>query len=170
MIWKGPSATVVVAGKIKAVIARSAKSGMPKRRAAFSHQDNKSKSAPATLVLVLLVLVVLLVAVADGTDFDPKKGFGRAWQTHNRQITQSSAQSGCFCRRVQRSASPKDKKSTVSAFLEWYILQGMVLSTRHGKAEKRVKWVPKLPISMLQFQEPTVRATVRGKTGNPRFP
>ena len=50
------------------------------------------------------------------------------------------------------------------------MLQGIVWSTTHKKAEKRDKWVPILPIFMLRFQEPTVRATARGKTGNPGFP
>ena len=41
--------------------------------------------------------VVVLVKVADRLDVDPKKGFERAWRTHSSQITQSSAQSECFC-------------------------------------------------------------------------
>jgi hypothetical protein len=76
----------------------------------------------------LVAAVVVLDEVADRLDADPKKGFGRAWRTHSSQITQSSAQSECFCRRVQRSDSAKDKKATVSAFLEWHTLQGIVWS------------------------------------------
>ena len=78
--------------------------------------------------VALVAAVVVLVEVADRLDVDPKKRFGRAWRTHSSQITQSSAQSECFCRRVQRSDSAKDKKATVSAFLEWHILQGIVWS------------------------------------------
>ena len=47
--------------------------------------------------VALVAAVVVLVEVADRLDVDPKKGFGRAWQTHSSQITQSSAQSECFC-------------------------------------------------------------------------
>ena len=78
--------------------------------------------------VALVAAVVVLVEVADRLDADPKKGFGRAWRTHSSQITQSSAQSECSCRRVQRSDSAKDKKATVSAFLEWHTLQGIVWS------------------------------------------
>ena len=74
--------------------------------------------AEAVALAAAVVAVIVPVAVADRTDFDPKRGDGRVWRAHSSQIIQSSAQSGCFCRRVQRAASPKDKKSTVSAFLE----------------------------------------------------
>ena len=80
------------------------------------------------LSVAVVAAVVVLFEVADRLDVDPKKGFGRAWRTHSSQITQSSAQSECFCRRVQRSDSAKDKKATVSAFLEWHTLQGIVWS------------------------------------------
>ena len=48
-----------------------------------------------------VVAVVVLVAVAGETDFEPKKELGQAWGTHRSQAAQSSAHSGCFCRRVQ---------------------------------------------------------------------
>ena len=80
------------------------------------------------VAVAVVAAVVVLVEIADRLDVDPKKGFGRAWRTHSSQITQSSAQSECFCRRVQRSNSAKDKKATVSAFLEWHTLQGIVWS------------------------------------------
>ena len=69
----------------------------------------------------------------------------------------------------RRSRLAQDNKSTVSKFSEWHILQG-VWSTTRGEAEKRDKRVPRLPISASRFREPTERATVRGKTGNPGFP
>ena len=84
--------------------------------------------AVSVALVALVAAAVALVEVADRLDADPKKGFGRAWRTHSSQITQSSAQSECFCRRVQRSDSAKDKKATVSTFLEWHTLQGIVWS------------------------------------------
>ena len=96
------------------------------------------------VAVAIVAAVVVLVEVADRPDVDPQKGFGRAWRTHSSQITQSSAQSRCFCRRVQRSNSAKDNKATVSAFLEWHTLQGIVWSRAQGRAGKRDKWVPNI--------------------------
>ena len=58
--------------------------------------------------VALVAAVVVLLEVADRLDVDPKKVFGPALRTHSSQIMQSSAQSECFCRRIQRSDSAKD--------------------------------------------------------------
>ena len=92
------------------------------------------------VAVAVVAAVVLLVEVADRLDVDPKKGFGPAWRTHSSHITQSSAQSECFCRRVHRyNSGQRQKGNSFSILAVAYITRhSLVKSIGEGRKKRQM--------------------------------
>ena len=109
------------------------------------------------------VAVVVLVAVADRTDFDPKKGFGWAWRT---QFTKNPIV--CIVRMLLSKGTTKGTtvrlahRQEINSFsilgVAYTARHGLVNNTQEGRKEGQmgactIQWV-----------------TVQDKMGNPGFP
>ena len=115
-------------------------------------------------------LGVVLVAVADGTEFEPKKGvwIGLAdTQFINSPIL-------CRVRMLLSKGTTirlaKRQKSSVPTFVEWHTLQGMVWSRTNGKAGKRDKWVSNIAYFCVMAPRTHCTGHCTGKRGDPVFP
>ena len=83
------------------------------------------------------VAIVVLGAVENGIDFEPKKGFGWAWRTHN-------SQSAIFCtfgrlllKGTMIRLAQRQKVNTSNILGVAYIARhGLVKNTREGRKER----------------------------------